>query len=74
MPTNFEATPTILLLRSIRIDPFSEQLTYKNHLNNSNNVLFGRNGKGNIDVFTKVYHKVEKAKWKVILFTKLVFY
>lgn len=52
---------------SIRIDPFPEQLTYKNHLNNSNNVLVGRNGKCFMDVFTKgIYHKVEEAKWKVI--------
>lgn len=62
--THFSSAASFI---SIRIDPFPEQLTYKNHLNNSNNVLVGRNGKCFMDVFTKgIYHKVEEAKWKVI--------
>lgn len=62
--THFSSAASFI---SIRIDPFPEQLTYKSHLNNSNNVLVGRNGKCFMDVFTKgIYHKVEEAKWKVI--------
>lgn len=62
--THFSSAASFI---SIRIDPFPEQLAYKHHLNNSNNVLVGRNGKCFMDVFTKgLYHKVEEAKWKVI--------